>query len=69
MSRELSLEVNLSPSQIIEAVMRLKKEERTSFVEDLLAAASPEYVKSIAEAREDYKKGRVYTHDEVFKAK
>ena len=69
MPRELSIEVNLTPMQIIEAVMRMKKEERTSFVEDLLAAASPEYVKSIAEAREDYKKGRTYTHNEVFKTK
>lgn len=69
MSRELSIEVNLSPSQIIEAVMRLKKEERASFVEDLIAAASPEYIKSVAEAREDYKKGRTYTHNEVFKTK
>lgn len=69
MSRELSIEVNLSPSQIIEAVMRMKKGERVSFVEDLVAAASPEYIKSIAEAREDYKKGRTYTHNEVFKTK
>lgn len=69
MPRELSIEVNLSPSQIIEAVMRMKREERVSFVEDLVAAASPEYIKSIAEAREDYKKGRTYTHNEVFKTK
>ncbi|MFA5803736.1 MAG: hypothetical protein WC879_03740 [Melioribacteraceae bacterium] len=69
MSRELSIEVNLTPTQIIEAVLRMKKEERTSFVEDLLAAASPEYIKSIEEAREDYKKGRIYSHKEVFKTK
>ena len=69
MSRELSIEVNLTPTQIIEAVMRMKKVERTSFVEDLLAAVSPEYIKSIEEAREDYKKGRIYSHKEVFKTK
>ncbi len=69
MSRELSIEVNLTPRQIIEAVMRMKKGERTSFVEDLLAAASPDYLKSIEEACDDYKKGRVYSHDEVFKTK
>ena len=69
MSRELSIEVNLTPTQIIQAVMRMKKEERTSFVEDLLAATSPEYIKSIEEAREDYKKGRIYSHHEVFKTK
>lgn len=69
MSRELSIEVNLTQRQIIKAVMRMKKGERTSFVEDLLAAASPDYLKSIEEAREDYKKNRVYSHDEVFKTK
>lgn len=69
MSRELSIEVNLTQRQIIEAVMRMKKGERSSFVEDLLAAASPDYLKSIEEAREDYKKGRVYSHDDVFKTK
>ena len=37
-----------------------------SFFEDLLAATSSNYLKSIREAREDYKKGRVFTHEEVF---
>ena len=32
MSRELSIEVNLTPTQIIDAVMRMKKEERTSLL-------------------------------------
>ena len=36
------------------------------FLEDLLAAASHDYVKSIREAREDLKKGRLFTHDQVF---
>lgn len=36
------------------------------YFEDLLALASPNYIKSIQEAREDYKQGRVYTHQEVF---
>jgi len=36
------------------------------FFEDLLMANSPEYIKSIKEAREDFKAGRVYTHEEVF---
>lgn len=35
-------------------------------LENLLAATNSEYLKSIKEAREDYKKGRVYTHGEVF---
>lgn len=36
------------------------------FFEDLLALASPSHIKSVKEAREDYKKGRVFTHTEVF---
>lgn len=36
------------------------------FFEDLLAGLSPAYIKSIQDAREDYKKGRVFTHQEVF---
>ena len=36
------------------------------FFEDLLALSSPEYLKSIKEAREQYKRGKYYTHEEVF---
>lgn len=36
------------------------------FFEDLLAAASKEYRKSIREARDDYKKGRLLTHHDIF---
>ena len=36
------------------------------YFEDLLAAISPKYIESIKRAREDIKKGRVYTHEEVF---
>jgi len=37
--------------------------------EDLLAAMSPEYLASIREAREDYRRGRVLSHENVFKKK
>lgn len=36
------------------------------FFEDLLALTSKKYLKSIEEARADYKQGRVFTMDEVF---
>ncbi len=36
------------------------------FLEDLLAAHSPQFRKSIREARADYRAGRVHTHQEVF---
>jgi len=35
-------------------------------LEDIMAVSDPEYVKSIAEAREQIKKGEVYTFEEVF---
>ena len=34
--------------------------------EDLLALTNNEYLKSIEKAREEHKKGDVFTHDEVF---
>ncbi len=36
------------------------------YFEDLLALKSPEYLESVKEARESYKKGEKYTFDEVF---
>ena len=36
------------------------------FLEDLLAMSNHEYLDSIKKAREDYKKGRVYTIEETF---
>jgi len=62
--KELSVEIPFE--QIVSAIMSLNKKERESFIEDLLAATSPEYLESIEEAREDYKERRVYDHNEVF---
>ena len=61
-----TIKVEIKPQDIISAVKRMKKTERDGFLEDLLAATSPDYLKSIKEARADYKAGRIYSHDEVF---
>lgn len=61
-----AIKVNLSTQEIIDAVKAMKKRERDAFLEDLLAATSPEYLESIKEARTDYKAGRTKTHEEVF---
>ena len=61
-----SIKVEIKPEVIIAAIKKMTKKERDSFLEDLLAATSPEYLKSIKEARADYKAGRVRTHQEVF---
>ena len=61
-----AIKINLSRQEIIGAVRAMKKRDRESFLEELLAATSPEYLESIKEARADYKAGRVKKHDEVF---
>ncbi|MEY3220041.1 MAG: hypothetical protein RIT27_1398 [Pseudomonadota bacterium] len=60
------MQINLTPEQIINAIKALDEVEQQDFIEDLLAAISPDYLASIREAREDYREGRVYSHEEVF---
>jgi len=60
-----SVKIQVKPEEIIEAVKGMEKKKREAFLEDLLAATSPEYLKSIREARADYRARRVRTHEEV----
>ena len=64
MSTALKMEV--SPETIIRAVKGMKKTARRAFLEDLIAATSPEYLQSIREARREFKMGRVKSHADVF---
>jgi hypothetical protein len=57
-----TVKVDLNRKELIKAIKAMKKKERDSFLEDLLAATSPVYLKSIREARADYKAGRIKTH-------
>ncbi len=59
------IQLEITRQQIIEAVKKLSDDERDNLIEDLLAQASPDYLASIHEAREDYRLGRVLTHDEA----
>jgi len=61
-----ALKIGISADDVIEAVKDMKKKERETFLENLLAATAPEYLTSIKEARADYKAGRVKTHGQVF---
>ena len=61
-----SIKMEIKPEVIIAAIKKMTRKERDSFLEDLLASTSPEYLKSIKEARADYGAGRVRTHQEVF---
>jgi len=64
MSTKLIMEI--SPEEIIRAVQKMPKEDQEEFIEQLLAATSVEYLQSVREAREDYRAGRVETHDDLF---
>lgn len=61
-----TVKLEVKPKEIIEAVKGMKKKERDEFLEDLLAATSPDYLKSIKEARAEYKAKKVKSHEEVF---
>ena len=63
---EIELKVGLSFEDFVSALKRLSREDREFFLENLLAATSPEYLESIREARKDRREGRVSSHDEVF---
>jgi hypothetical protein len=60
------LKVPVSSDEIIEAVKKMKKHDRETFIEDLLAITSPEYLQSIKEARAEYKAGKTKSHKEIF---
>ncbi|MFZ6016136.1 MAG: hypothetical protein ACOYU0_00695 [Nitrospirota bacterium] len=62
----IEVKVPVSSDDIIEAVKKMKKHERESFIEDLLAMTSPDYLQSIKEARAEYKAGRTKSHKEIF---
>jgi hypothetical protein len=62
----MALKMEISPETIIRAVKGMKKSARRAFLEDLIAATSPEYLQSIRDARRDFKLGRVKSHGEVF---
>lgn len=61
-----ALRMEVTPATVIQAVKKMKKKERLIFLEDLMAATSPEYLRSIREARRDYKAGKAKSHEEVF---
>jgi hypothetical protein len=63
----LTLKLEVRPEKIIQAIRGMKKKQRESFLEDLIASTAPEYLESIREARADYKAKRVKIHEEVFR--
>jgi hypothetical protein len=51
------LKMDVSLADLVTALRSMPDEDREWFVENLLAATSPEYLTSIREARADYKAG------------
>ena len=60
------LEIGIKFDDLVEALKKLNDKDREEFIENLLAATSPLYIDSIKEARVEYKKGKVLSHEEVF---
>lgn len=59
----------VSPDDILIVTRRGKKERAIvdlDKLEDLLAASDPEYLKTVAQARAEAKRGEVFTMEEVF---
>lgn len=50
-----AIKVKIKPEDMIAAVKSMKKSDGDCFLEDLLAATSAEYLRSIREARADYR--------------
>ena len=64
---ELEVKVGLSVGELVAALRGLSDEDREFFIENLLAATSPDYLESIKQARKDYKEGRTVPYEELFK--
>ena len=63
---EIELKVGISLKEIIAAIEVLDEADREFLIENLLAAANQEYLESIKEAREEYKRGEVISHEQLF---
>ena len=61
-----TVKIRVKPEEIIESIKGMDKKKREAFLEDLIAATSPEYLSSIREARADNKAKRIKMHEEVF---
>ncbi len=65
-SPKVEVKIGFSVRELITALQKLSDEDREFFIENLLAAISPEYLESIDEARRDYKEGRTVPYEELF---
>jgi len=66
-SSEVEVKISFSVADLAAALQELSDEDREFFIENLLAATSPEYLKSIDEARRDYREGKTIPYEKLFK--
>jgi hypothetical protein len=66
-SSEVEVKIGFSVADLVAALQQLSDEDREFFIENLLAATSPEYLKSIDEARRDYKEGKTIPYEKLFR--
>jgi hypothetical protein len=66
-SSEVKVKIGFSVADLAAALQQLSDEDREFFIENLLAATSPEYLESIDEARRDYREGRTIPYEKLFK--
>ena len=64
---EVEVKIGFSVADLAAALQQLSDEDREFFIENLLAATSPEYLESIDEARKDYRDGKTIPYEKVFK--
>jgi len=66
-SSEVEVKIGFSVADLVAALRQLSDEDREFFIENLLAATSPEYLKSIEEARKDYREGKTTPYEKLFR--
>jgi hypothetical protein len=66
-SSDVEVKIGFSVADLAAALQQLSNEDREFFIENLLAATSPEYLESIDEARRDYREGKTVPYEKLFK--
>ena len=66
-SSEIEVKIGFSVTDLATALQQLSDEDREFFIENLLAATSPEYLESIDEARRDYREGKTIPYEKLFR--
>jgi hypothetical protein len=61
---KLTLKMGVTFEELVAGLQAMEDEDREWFLENLLAATSPDYLESIRETRDDYRLGRTVEAEE-----